>query len=47
MKDCPHCLGEGKVQHTDDTGTREASCEVCRGSGRVPDDYGAPAPAEE
>lgn len=47
MKDCPHCEGSGKIQHTDDTGTRAAACEVCRGAGRVSDDYGAPAAAEE
>lgn len=47
MKECPHCEGSGKIQHTDDQGTREAVCQVCGGSGRVPDDYGAPASAEE
>lgn len=47
MKDCPHCEGSGKIQHTDDKGTREADCQVCAGSGRVPGDYGRPAAAEE
>ena len=47
MKECPHCEGSGKIEHVDDKGAREATCEVCRGSGRVADDYGAAAAEPE
>ena len=40
---CPWCLGTGKVQHTDEAGTKDAYCEKCAGSGKVLD----PIPAEE
>ncbi len=47
MKECPHCEGSGRIQHTDDSGTQPATCGICGGSGRVSDDYGRPQPAPE